>query len=82
MQMVGDFTYEGLTNRVIKIMPPLLTDSYCADTKVALVSLYKLVYRDRLRAEMPPGEWLEKASKLFCDSISEGLKAAEKPGIQ
>lgn len=77
----GDFTHEGMVRAVNGIPSPLLTDTYALDVKIALMALYKVTYGDRLRAEIPPDRWLAETSKVFCESISEGLKDAGKTGI-
>lgn len=81
MPTSGDFTYSALEKAVNEIPSPLITDTYFLDVKSTLLSLYKLSYADRLRAEIPPNRWLEQISQVFCESISEGLKDAGKAGV-
>lgn len=76
MQKNGNYTPDNLESEVKKLLPPLVTDSYMQATRVAILSIYKLAYEDRLRAEIPPDRWLSQVSLLFCEAIREGLKDA------
>lgn len=77
----GNFTYAHFVTRLEKIPSPLLGDDYVLDVRALITSLYKIAYRDRLRAELSPERWLLEHSQLFCDAISAGLKDAGRAGV-
>lgn len=81
METTGDFTHSGLVSELEKIPSPLVTDTYGLDVKILLLALYKVVYGDRLRAEIPPARWLSESSQAFCEAIGQGLKDAGRTGV-
>lgn len=78
----ANFTPEYLTNSIDKIPAPLTRDTYIVDLKTSIVVQYRMAYDDRLRAELPPVEWLLKVANLFCMGINEGLLNSGRVGLK
>jgi hypothetical protein len=72
-----------LTTQIDKIAIPLdPSDTYTYDVRTLIITLYRLSYEDRGRADnMPPVEWLNRVCLLFRNAINTGLKDAGREGL-
>lgn len=79
----GNFSAEFVTSEINRLQfpPEIVIDPYVKDVDTLIVTLYRLAYEDRNKAEMPPIEWLTKVSALFRSSINAGLKATGRDGL-
>jgi hypothetical protein len=77
----GNFTAEGIIAGIDKIPSPLDAEQYVVDVRTLIITLYRLAYEERTRAELPPVEWLSRVCMLFRSSINTGLKDAGRVGI-
>lgn len=57
-------------------------DDEIIDGKNLLISLYKINYGDRFKAELPPDKWPKNVADVICESIDRGLKDARQPGVR
>lgn len=83
MSLSNEFAPEFLVTQLDRFADPELakiSDGYLIDVKNAGVGVYKLLWGDRLRAEIPATNWLHAVCELFCESISQGLSDAGYPG--
>ena len=56
-------------------------DPEIIDGKNALLSLYRILYGDRFKAELPPDQWPRHVADVIAGGIDQGLKDAGKLGI-
>lgn len=80
MAVSGDFTHAGISKAADDIPSPMIVDGYALDVKIMVLALYKVIYGDRLRSEIPPDRWLAQMSQVFCEAINAGLKDAGQTG--
>lgn len=57
-------------------------DPEIIDGKNAIIAVYKILYADRFKAELPPDEWPKNVCDVICQAIDQGLKDAGKPGVR
>lgn len=85
MSTNGNFTPEYLVSQ-IPVSPlgqdPLVHSSYMLEVKEVIVGLYRIAYRDRIRAELPAVEWIVKIADTFCETVDRGIKKTGKQGIK
>lgn len=57
-------------------------DPLAIDVKNSALSLFKVYYGDRFKAELPPDAWTRNIADLVCVSVDQGLKDAGLPGVK
>lgn len=82
MDTNGNFTPEYLDEAMLKVPSPLVQDTYMLEITRVITSLYRLAYRDRIRAELPPVEWLSKIAEAFCEIVNRGIMKTGREGIK
>lgn len=83
MAFSNEFRPEFLIAQADKFADPELAkigDGYLLDIKNGAVGIYKILYGDRFRAEVPPDQWLHLVCEFFCEAINQGLTDAGYPG--
>lgn len=70
---------ERLTGAAANLKPE--TQLWVLTGKNLIVALYGIRFADRNNAEIPPDGYLAFLSKLFCESIDQGLKDAGQQGV-
>lgn len=83
MSLSNQFSPDFLITEANKFFDPALEkigDGYVLDAKNAGVGIYRLLWGDRLRAEIPEDQWLHQVCQFFCESINQGLTDAGYPG--
>lgn len=82
MNTNGNFTPEHLEAQLQQVPSPLVQDNYMIEVTRVILSLYRLAYRDRIRAELPAVEWIVKIADTFCETIDRGIKKTGRQGIK
>lgn len=78
----GMGTNANFSSEVVERVPtPLEAEPYVFEVRTLIITLYKLAYEDRTRAEHPPIEWLTKVATMFRTSMENGLKNAGQAGL-
>jgi hypothetical protein len=83
MNLSNSFSPDFLITETDRLFDPDLEqigDGYVLDIKNGVVSIYRLLWGDRLRAEIPPDQWLHKVCEFVCESLNQGLTDAGYPG--
>lgn len=83
MSLSNQFSPDFLIAEADKFFDPALAkigDGYVIDAKNAAIGIYRLLWGDRLRAEIPADQWLHQVCEFFCESINQGLTDAGFPG--
>lgn len=57
-------------------------DPAIIDGKNALIALYRILYGDRFKAELPPDKWPKHVADVIAQAVDQGLKDAGKPGLR
>jgi hypothetical protein len=83
MSLSNEFRPEFLIDQIDILIDPELAkvaDGFALDLRNTAYGVYKMLWRDAGRAEIPPDQWLHQVCQLFCESISQGLADAGYPG--
>lgn len=75
MQTNGNFAVTELD----KVPPPLTVD--LSVLRASIITLYGRAFEYRTRGDLPPLEWLTQVSKVFAESIREGIRQGGKGHI-
>lgn len=71
-----------LVGEINAIATPDINDETILDIKDSLISLYRIFYADRFRAELSPEKWPYHVADLMCQSIDTALLNTGQPGIR
>lgn len=83
MSISNEFSPTYLIDAANKLVDPELAkigNGAVLDGKELVIAAYKILYGDRLHAEIPPDQWMHKVCEFFCESITQGLINAGYPG--